>query len=125
MSAFLYKLIASPLRKHTVLVLASGLLCIIYMMIINPTKTSIAFLLVPFVLIGVFIYETTYLVAVGFLRRDSVVFTRIIPLGISLSVVMLLLLQSLNQLTIKDGLIMTALLTVFWLYLWRADFLNK
>lgn len=107
------------------LAVLSGVLCVIYLMVTDPGNISLALLLVPFLLLGICIHELAYILLVGLLKRKSLVFRRIIPLATSSLIVLLLLLQSLNQLTIKDGLILLALLTVFWLYLWRADFLNK
>lgn len=125
MSAFFAKLSSSPLRKHGAIAAVSGVLCIVYMMATDPRNISLALLLVPFLLLGVCTYEVTYVLTVGLLKQRSLVFRRIIPLAASSLIVLLVLLQSLNQLTIKDGVIVSALLAVFWLYLWRADFLNK
>lgn len=94
-------------------------------MLTNPGSVSLPFLIVPFLVFGVFTYELTYLLLVRVTRRTTLVFRRVIPGSVAFFVVVVLLLESLDQLGLKDGLILFVLTIVFWLYLWRADFLNK
>ncbi len=91
----------------------------------TPGKVSLALLLIPFGLIGVVLFELSYVAANLARPTPSLVLHRILPASFSLGVVTLLLLQSLNQLTWKDGLILFMLSLLFLVYLWRADFLSK
>lgn len=125
MSAFFSILKNLPLRRHVGICLLSFLSCLIFLAVSDPSRISLAFLLVPFILCGIFVHELIYLFLVGFARRQTFVFKRVAPLSGAFFLVIILLLQSLNQLGIKDVLIILVLMIVFWLYLWRADFLNK
>ena len=57
-------------------------------------------------------------------RRDGIS-GKLLALSIATLVVLLLLLQSLDQLTLRDGLLTTIFVAMFWIYIWRADFLHK
>lgn len=114
------------LRKRRVVTCgASLLLCVVFLALSNPSRVSLALLLVPFVLFGLFVHELLYLLLVDVGGRRTFAYRRIVPGSGAFLVVVALLLQSLNQLGFKDILIISVLVIVFWLYLWRADFLNK
>ena len=125
MSAFFVFLKKISLKRRLVVALIAFATAIFYMMATTPGKVSLAMLLVPFALMGVIVFEIASLVFVSVSKSKSRTVQRIVPAGVSTVFVTVLLLQSLNQLTWKDGLILLSLVVMVTVYLWRADFLNK
>lgn len=125
MSAFFKSILKHPARRHVLICVVSIVACVVWLMFTDPGKGSLALLLVPFMLLGAFVYHLTYLVIVTTFHKTTKLYQRVVPITVSFVTVIVLLLQSLNQLGVKDGLILLVLIVVFWLYLWRADFLNK
>lgn len=101
------------------------ILCIAFMMATNPAKTSLAELLVPFVLFGVGVFMFASLAVRVFYRTAGDRMRRFIALIASVSLVVMLLLRSLNQFTVRDGIILIVLVVCMTLYMMRADFLGE
>ncbi len=91
----------------------------------NPNSVLLPLLIIPFVLIGIFIFSIVYGVLNVSLKHKDRFSTQLLSLSIATLAVLMLLLQSLNQLTWRDGLLTTIFAAMFWVYIWRADFLRK
>jgi hypothetical protein len=98
---------------------------IAYIMLTNPNTIPLPLVLVPFILIGVFLYQLTALMLVlrGIEKGHYV--RRLLPGSISFIGVALLVLASLHQLSWKDVFLVALFTVLFWLYVGRADFLHK
>jgi hypothetical protein len=91
----------------------------------NPNKVALPLLIVPFVLLGFVLYQLVSVVLLFSKVQKNSYLGRIIALSIASLGVGLLLLQSLHQLTWRDSLLTGVFAVLFWLYIWRADFLHK
>ena len=113
------------LHKIVILSIAVSLLFMIFFGL-NPDTVSIAVLLVPFLLIGV----ATYIVCQMFgdyvsrFRSGNQRLRSIVSLSIAIFVVSLLVLASIGQLTVKDGVLVAVFMGLFLWYVSRADFLK-
>lgn len=115
----------SKLILHKILsILAAFSLLVTIFLLTNPEKVSLAVLLVPFLLIGFIVYQTTNLLLDfrGTGQRQAV--KKLVAISLAFAVVALLLLASLGQLTIRDSLLVVGFVVLFLFYVARADFLN-
>ena len=100
--------------------------CLVGLMLVtDPNTVILPFLILPFVLVGIIFYQIISEIFLVASRQKNSHSGKIIALSITSLGVGLLLLQSLNQLTWKDGLLTCLLAVLFWLYIRRADFLHK
>lgn len=114
-----------PLLSKILEILVAGALLVGYILLTNPNSVPLPLLLVPFVLIGFILYEVTSL-AVRVISRDRAgIVPRMLPISVGFIGVALLVLSSLHQLTWKDTLLVILFTALLWMYLWRADFLQK
>lgn len=91
----------------------------------NPDEVSLAVLLVPFLLLGYAAYVCmSLLMGVRGLRNATGALQKLIPLSVAFLLVALLLLASLGQLTLRDGLLVVGFTVFFLMYIARADFLK-
>jgi len=123
-SAFLRFMRSAKPKGHALIGLTCLLICMLVVMATNPAKTTLAVLLIPFFLLGLGLY----LISLSITSRLSVLSTKVqyvVAFTFSVCVVMILLLQSLNQLTVRDGIIMVLLVALLGVYVSRADFLQK
>lgn len=97
---------------------------LIFILLTNPDSIALPLLVVPFGLIGLIVYKLSDLILMIIGKTEKRV-KKILSISVSSFVVVILLLQSLNQLTWKDCLITFVFAVFFWLYVWRADFLHK
>lgn len=91
----------------------------------NPNQVALPVLVLPFVLMGVLVYQVVRLVLAWKTASLQSSAARLFAVSIAFLVVALLLLRSLHQLTLKDSLLVCGFTLAFWLYVWRADFLHK
>jgi O-antigen/teichoic acid export membrane protein len=113
-SAFLTSLLAG---------LSLFLLCLVFMLFTNPAKVSLVALLIPFVLLGGALFLLINAVILGVFQARASVKARRFWAGVSaFFVVTMLLLQSLNQFTLRDFLILVVLILTLGLYVARTDF---
>ncbi len=113
-----------PSLLHKILV-TGGLLAILLIFILStdPHTIALPLIIVPFLLIGLVTYQLVRIILT--LRTPKSSFTyKIVPLMVAFMGVLLLLLASLHQLTWKDTLLLALFGILFWLYIWRADFLK-
>lgn len=97
----------------------------LFLLFTNPDSIALPVLIAPFIIIGLLIYQlTSYVIEKNRSLRNTYA-ARLLPLSIAGLGVALLLLRSLHQLTIKDSILVFGFAIVFWLYVWRADFLHK
>lgn len=112
------------LNKLFLVLLLIGLLLLL-VLFTDPNRVILPVLIAPFLLIGGIIYQISHL----FLRMKKSLHPsyvdKLLPLSIAGLGVALLLLRSLHQLTLKDSLLVCGFAAIFWLYIWRADFLHK
>ncbi len=94
-------------------------------MVTSPNTIPLPLLIVPFIIIGFFIYFLIKAMLYSTNKRRDGIPGKLLALSIATLVVLLLLLQSLDQLTLRDGLLTTIFAAMFWIYIWRADFLHK
>ncbi len=97
----------------------------VFIMATSPNTVPLPLLVVPFIVIGFFIYFFVKAVVQGTKTPRDGISVKLLALSISSLAVLLLLLQSLDQLTLRDGLLTTIFATMFWVYIWKADFLGK
>jgi hypothetical protein len=110
------------LHKIWFLALTAGLL-VGLLWFTNPDRLPLYFLILPFVLIGCVVYLLVS-IAVTVTGRRLRGGAKLLPISLAFFVVLTLLLESLHQLTWKDTLIALSFIGLFWLYVWRADFLK-
>ena len=91
----------------------------------NPNSVALPVLIAPFIIIGFLMYQITQIVLTKKHSFSSQLARQLFALSVAGLFVALMLLRSLHQLTIKDGLLVCGFAIVFWLYMWRADFLHK
>lgn len=91
----------------------------------NPDNVPLPLLIVPFILLGFILYQLVCSVFLLIKGRQNTSSIRIVASSIACLAVGLLLLQSLHQLTWRDSLLGAVFAILFWLYVWRADFLKK
>lgn len=100
-------------------------LFLIFILTTNPETVALPLLIVPFILIGLVVYQAVLLLFLVFKGKTPERYPRkVIAGGVSALTVCLLLLQSLHQLTWRDSLLAILFIGLFWLYVWRADFLK-
>ncbi|MCA9330557.1 hypothetical protein KC957_00775 [Candidatus Saccharibacteria bacterium] len=95
------------------------------MMFTNPGDTSLAMLLVPFFTFGLGVYMVVVGIIPVFLGNIRLRIRRFIAATTSGTLVLLLLLRSLNQFTFRDAAIILVLVVVMAVYVVRADFLAE
>jgi hypothetical protein len=121
----LRKLLKTESMRYVIKGSGFFILCLLFMMMANPAKTSLAELLIPFVLFGLGTFMFTSVVVHILYRSAGDHMRRFIALTASVSLVVMLLLRSLNQFTIRDGVILIVLVICMTLYVTRADFLGE
>jgi hypothetical protein len=100
-------------------------LCVGFLFIIltDPGNISLAALLLPFALLGIAVFALTNALVLGFFHGVvSTKIRRFLSVIASFLVVTMLLLQSLNQFTFRDLLILVVLVATLGIYVARADF---
>ncbi len=113
-------------RKLNKLIILTGVIVflLVFMAMTSPQKVSLPVLLLPFAIVGIVVYIP--IASINFKRlTNNRVTSRIIPVSISSLVVMVLLLSSLGQLTIRDILLVIGFGALFIIYMKRADFLDS
>jgi hypothetical protein len=96
----------------------------LFMSLTNPQRTPLALLMLPFLWAFSAIFVTCWLALgrVGALSRGR---RRLLLSGMTAALpVLLLVLNSIHQLTIRDSLIVITILVLLTVYLSRADFLK-
>lgn len=112
------------LNKFFVILLITG--CFLgFMLTTDPNKVPLPLLIVPFILLGFILYQIASAVLLLSKSHRNSYLGKIIALSIASLGVGLLLLQSLNQLTWRDSLLTGVFAILFWIYIWKADFLRK
>ncbi len=96
-----------------------------FVLVTDPNTVALPLLIVPFMLLGLIFYQLVAAVLILGKKQKNSYLSKIIALSIASFGVVLLLLQSLNQLTWRDSLLTGIFAVLFWLYIWRADFLHK
>lgn len=92
---------------------------VLFLLVTDPFKLPLALLTVPFVLFGIGAYQITKLL---FSRMPlSAKKTRFIAVSVTAILLLVLTLQSIRQLSIKDSLILVALLAGVTFYMKRID----
>ncbi len=105
--------------KRIAVTLISVFLFLIFLLFTNPNEVSLAVILIPFVLIGVIIYNVLTLVIEGFFKRSTK--KKKVKLFALVGTVILInftLLSSIGQLTPQDTIlaILITLIGGFYLY---------
>jgi peptidoglycan/LPS O-acetylase OafA/YrhL len=117
---------ASPIMNKLFLVLTGTGVLLVFILFTDPNKIALPLLIVPFILIGFILYQVSFgLLSLKKSGASSRYSHKIIPLSIAFLGVCLLLLESLHQLTWKDSLLACGFTILLWLYVSRADFLQK
>ena len=96
-----------------------------YILLTNPNNVPLPLLLVPFILMGYILYGISGLAVLVFTKGQRGLLTKLLPPSIGFIGVALMVLSSLHQLTWKDSILVLVFTALFWLYIWRADFLHK
>ena len=111
------------LNKILVILGLTGVLGL-FLLLTNPEHIALPLLIVPFVLIGIIIYQLARLGVGIFASNKTGVTSRLVPVSVAFIAVVFALLESLHQLTWKDSLLVAIFTVLFWVYLSRADFLK-
>lgn len=111
------------LNKFFLILLLTGVF-VGFLLMTDPNEVALALLVVPFVFLGVLFYQLASVVLLLTKTHKNSYFGKIVALSTATVAVGLLLLQSLNQLTWRDGFLTVLFTGLFWLYIWRADFLR-
>lgn len=102
------------LQKKSIWLAAGYFLAAIFFVSVNPEKLPLIFILVPFLIIFGLLYATIYLILDTFFNI-SVHQRRIVALVLSIMPVLLLVIQSITQLTVRDVLLCIAItVIVIW-----------
>lgn len=110
------------LNKFITIAALTSLLFVIFV-VTNPDDISLSLLLIPYIVIGVLAYKIFNVMLIIF-SHDNSNKTKLFSLGACFFVVLILLLESLAQLTLKDGLLVFGFTLFFMIYVYKADFLN-
>lgn len=105
--------------RRLLLILATSLALSLIIVFTNPYKLPLLFLVIPFALIGF----GCYLALSGLMRLGSVSARKrkLISAILSTALLLILLMQSIRQLCLKDVLILLALLAGITFYIRRLD----
>ncbi len=97
----------------------------LFMALTTPGKLPVVMLIVPFILLYIALYSTWNLIGVlknRFFASKPSSARKPRGMALSLSAVLLLVLQSLGQLTLRDVITLLAIVTLGYLYLARSRF---
>lgn len=114
-----------PILSKIVTIIVTATILVGYILLTNPNSVPLPLLLVPFIGIGYILYEATGLMMHLLVGGKKTLLARMIPPSIGFIGVALMVLSSLHQLTWKDTLLVILFTALFWLYIWRADFLHN
>ncbi len=107
-------ILMTRLQKNTLLLGFSYIAAAVFFVSVNPEKLSLIFILLPFLIIFGLIYATLNIVLDTFFDI-SIYQKRIVSLVLSIMPVLLLVIQSITQLTIRDVVLCLAItLIVIW-----------
>ncbi len=97
-----------------------------FMAVCSPDKLPVVVLIVPFVLLYAAFYSTwnlgIALRARFFVRTQPILLHRPLGMALSLSTVLLIVLQSIGQLTLRDAVTVLAVVVIGYLYVTRSRF---
>lgn len=116
----------SALHKESATGLALLTVSPVFLLMTNPDQLALPLLLVPYILafLTLFVLGRSFLQSVGLYEKLSSYKRRIILGSAAFLPVLLLLLQSLHQLTMRDVALVVALGIGTTFYLLRADFIS-
>lgn len=111
------------LKRRTIRTLATWALLAVFMSACRPDNLPVVILIVPFVLLFAALYASWNLLSAVrdrfYYKTGTFVPRRRLGIAISLSLVLLLVLQSLGQLTMKDVVTLAAIVILGYMYLAR------
>jgi len=107
-------------KKRLLILLGLYLFVFLFFIIVNPEKLPLVLLLLPFLLIFVTIYMTLILILDTFFKIKSQP-KRLIAFSISVMPVLLLIIQSITQLTLRDVLLSISIVVII---VWYTTKLN-
>lgn len=111
------------LKPHFLRTLFTWGVLVVFMLLVQPDKLPVVVLIVPFLLLFMALYSSWSLLVAAkarFVTRSEVfVPKRRLGLALSITTVLLIILQSLGQLTVKDVVTLLAIVTLGYLYLVR------
>ncbi len=122
----IFRVRSNPILRNVLGGMSALLLCVVFMASTDPSNVSLAALLVPFLLLGVALFGLINGVLIGvFSPVVSAKIRRFTAIMGSFVFVTMLLLQSLNQFTARDMLILLVLVMTLGLYVTRVDIGSK
>ncbi len=107
--------VMTKLQKQSTWLAVGYLVAAIFFMSVNPEKLSLIFILVPFLIIFGLSYTTINLV-LGTFFNISQSQKRVVSLVLSIMPVLLLVIQSITQLTVRDVLLCVAITVILIWY---------
>lgn len=111
-----------PMNKK-ILLLISMIVCLaVFMLLTNPNEIPLGFLLVPFLIISIIVFlAANYLI--NLLRNDKKTKKKTIVFSAALSVIIMnfLVLRSVGQLTLQDGLISVLITIILGFYIGKLQ----
>lgn len=113
-------------HKLGLLGLSYGLL-LTFLFTTDPSKLALVWLLVPFVLLFISLFGTIFYSLLFFPKTKQLSFRKRTLLATAGAIlpVLLLILKSINQLTVRDSLILSVFILSTALYISRTDFINR
>ena len=95
----------------------------IFLVLFNPAKLPVIVFILPFILLFTALYSLSRLVQLFMARFASIAISRRrLGIGVCGTAVLLVVLQSLGQLTLRDVVTLAAIVVVGYLYLGRISF---
>lgn len=112
--------------RSIVTVIFTVLFLVFVFLFTNPNNVPLVLLIIPFILIGIIVYILSKLLIdlTSNHVQSRAVYYKLAPLSLSFAVVAILLLASLGQLTLKDGILVLGFSLLFLIYIVRVDFLR-
>ena len=107
--------------REPILAIVSFVILMIFLMVTNPLKLPLIVLLIPFLLLFIILYNTVMMLLRLLSRKMTHRHRRVVVTVVSLEPVLLLLLASINQLTIRDGVLSLLLIGGCAWYLSRTN----
>src|SRR4030095_15832021 len=110
-------ILVMTLKKSLIILAISIILLVIFLTMTDPLRLPLVFLIAPFLLIAIISYQSLRLIT----RRAglSQARTRVIAISVTTLILLIALLQSIRQLSVKDFLILAALTCGITFYLRR------
>lgn len=112
-------------RKYLLVIALSSFALITFMVFTNPNQVPLYLLLVPFILIFIIFFVLIRLLLIFFAgEKNDLTKFNLLSIVISIVAVNLILLRSVDQLTIQDAVLSTSVTVILAVYINKFRLLN-